>query len=542
MKTPRPYQKQALEALKNHKGATALIEMATGLGKTALIAMFCRWWIDSGMGETILFVMHMTDPLYQARKEFREAMHGLNLPMGMIIGTDKEHIDAPIVFSTFQSLDGILEEIPSDDFGLVIVDEAHHGHAASYRRIIQHFRPKLLCGMTATVDRMDGLDIRQLFGTPLYRYTLDHALAEGKYLAGVDYKVVVDNVNNEMLAILRRRLTHGDGMITLGSIDAGVFLHADLDQIATIIQEELAGEDLKTIIFCSSIEQIEAMERRFPDGKAYHTGVKPAVLEERLEAFRSGALRKILVRDKFNEAMDIPDAQLVVFLRSTDSRTIWFQQLGRGLRKAEGKDRVRILDFAANCRRIMNIQGLAQRVSENRLELGTNEESGLAVSYSHKMIRIVELIELLKMRYYLTWEEASEAARALRITLGSAEYKLLHYRDPRLPPSPAKFYSEEWSIRGGWKGFLGIHQNTRLSKKRKDRKECVTYEEARELVRQYRIQSIEEYLRWHRSIDERLPARPWNLYKVEWIQNGDWSGFLGKKSVAKLIPSNTKKG
>jgi superfamily II DNA or RNA helicase len=427
----------------------------------------------------------------------------------------------------------MIDEIPADDFSLVIVDEAHHAYAPSYHKVIKHFQPKLRCGMTATVDRMDKFDVRDLFGSPLYSYPLTKALAHGGYLANIDYRVMVEKVNEDNIRHLRQRIIHGDGMVTLKMINQGVFLHAEFEPIAEIVRQEQRKGNKKTIVFCHSIAHIQEFERLFPEGKAYHTQVPPHILEARLEAFRKGTLRMIFVRDMFNEAMDIPDAELVVFLRSTASKTIWLQQLGRGLRTSAGKNQVTVLDFVANCQRLMSVYGLAEEVEKLEMEEFRHHQrakKGIEVTYSHEMQKILDLIKLLRQRFYPTWAEASRAARALGFR-SMDDYRANFSQDPRLPPSPVRFYSEEWNAKGGWKGFLGVTTTEMLKRKREQRvinRTPFTYEEAARFIQQYGFRDEKIYAKYFRSMSLRLPEFPQIVYKDVWEKNGGWEGFLTK--------------
>lgn len=528
MKSLRPYQVEALDAVLSRIKKVEerlmvaraviriLIAMATGLGKTVLVAQLTRWWCERQLGR-VLFLMHMTDALIQARKEFEEALHGLGVTTGLLIGDTKENLGADVLFATFQSMGGRLEEISPDEFRLVIVDEAHHGHAESYRNVIGHFEPDVLYGMTATPDRMDKQDIRDIFGPEVYKFTLAQALADGRWLARVDYRVMVDNIAKGEIQKFLKRINSGDRGVTRREVDRTVFLREKLDAIALVIKEEQQGEK-QTIIFCRSIGHVRQVQRRFPEAKSYHSGLPPDVLNARLEAFRSGELRTILVVDKFNEAIDIPDAELIVFLRATDSKTVWIQQLGRGLRRSNGKDKVVVLDFVANCRRLMDVQQFGWEIKTYAGRDTTEIETGWRVSFSAEAVDIIELLGRLSGDLYETWEEASEAAKRLNIK-SEPEYKRRYKEDSRLPSNPNIKYSKVWAKRDKFRGFLGTSLYP-------------TWEMAAEASRRLGVKSSVDYVR-KRELDPHLPYEPKEVYFDVWSKNGDWAGFLNRPSLRK---------
>ncbi len=219
--------------------------------------------------------------------------------------------------------------------------------------------------MTATPDRMDGKNIRDIFGDEVYSFPLAEALVHGQWLADVDYRVVADDVDRAALDVLLKQIRSDQGVrITGNHIDKTVFLVEKLDVQAKLIREIQADGDKKTIVFCRDIVHLGLIQERLPDYIPYHTGMDKRVLKHHFNAFENGTIRKLLVIDKFNEAVDVPDAELIVFLRATESKTIWLQQLGRGLRKPNGKKTVVVLDFIANCDRVKWINQFTEDVDD----------------------------------------------------------------------------------------------------------------------------------------------------------------------------------
>jgi len=213
MKKSRPYQVEAIQAISGRMedgSSTALIVLASGLGKTVVSAKVARQWRESRKTK-VLFLVHMNEAVEQAVESFLEEFEDAPEMFDVVNGDTKER-GATLVFSTFQTMRNRLEEYGRGEFGLIIVDEAHHGQAVTYKDVLDYFQPQFLFGMTATPDRMDGLDIRDIFGDEVYKYGLAEALAEGKWLAEVDYRVMLDNVDVAQLEKLVKRVYGGDRM------------------------------------------------------------------------------------------------------------------------------------------------------------------------------------------------------------------------------------------------------------------------------------------------------------------------------------------
>lgn len=394
MKTLFPYQNDArdesVKAVKQQLPA-ALIVMATGLGKTVVASSFVRWWTRTKKSQ-ILFLVHLWEAVDQAEKEFAEMLPQAKFQF--LIGSERLDRSAQVVFSTFQTMRNQYRSIPRDTFGLIVVDECHRSKADTYEPIVEYFHPEFKLAMTATEERMDGRDVRELFGDPVYEYPLALALANHN-LADVEYRVLVDNISQATLRHIEKLLGRGEGMVTRTMIDRKVFLAERLHLIARTIKREQKTR-VKTIIFCNSRRHASAVKDHFPEAKTYFSGLPKEVLKERLRAFKSGTVPTLIVVNKLNEAIDVPDADLIVFLRTTESKTIWLQQLGRGLRKNHGKKDVLVLDFAANCDRVRIVGQLAGDV---RKYLGISGESteihqtGLTFNFESEARNIFELLE-----------------------------------------------------------------------------------------------------------------------------------------------------
>ncbi len=366
-KVLRPYQlccNVALTAAYVQGQKRALVVMATGLGKTFTIAEFVRNWLQYHGGR-VLFMVDQTGPMRQARKgDFASTLAGTGFTTGIICSKETENPDADVLFTTFQGMGNRLSRYTKDEFTLIIVDECHHAPAETYLGVLEYFSgATFTVGLTATPERADTTtwDTDEVFGRPVFQLTLMQALRMAEtqppgYLAYLDYRLMSDNLDEAKLRELLRRLDEGDRLVSIADINRSVFLEESLEEQCRIIRKE-QGASKKTIIFCRDVKHIEVVNEFMPDAVPFHSKAEGG-LDAILHDFREGDLQTILVINMFNEGMDIPDAELVVFLRVTDSVRIWTQQLGRGLRNAEKT--VIVLDFVGNVRRLQMIAGFLE--------------------------------------------------------------------------------------------------------------------------------------------------------------------------------------
>lgn len=355
---------------------SALIHLATGLGKTSVgvfdVMKFTEEFkVANGREPKILFTCHKNEILEQAAERFRAFMPSAS--QGFYNGDSKDK-DAQITFATLQSLYADLGSFTPHDYDYIIDDEVHHAKADTFDQVVRYFNPAFRLGLTATPNRKDEKDIRELYGEEVYSKGLPEALAEG-LLASPDYHIVFDDA-------VKEAMQSGFEAPSLRALAELFDVQPRNEIIAKNIKEEMAriglefGE-VKTIVFCQNIEHAEEMAELL-GGKAYHSEAPRSERRDTFEEFKNGGLQVITTRDMFNEGVDIPDARLLVFLRSTSSQTIFEQQLGRGLRKHAGKERVSVLDFVANVERIAMIKELADSVktsnATNRHGSGNDSE------------------------------------------------------------------------------------------------------------------------------------------------------------------------
>lgn len=360
MYTPFPYQLEcldAVEATRTRGLKRALIVMASGLGKTVTSALIVKRFRE-GRGGRVLFLCHNNDILYQAKATF-QAVNGSECSYGYFHGEEKnlQHVD--FLFASFQTMAKNQEIFRPEEFAIIVVDESHHSHADTFRPTIEYFRPEFLLGLTATPDRLDNLDIREIFGHEVYYLPLEEAMARG-LVTPVDYRLLTDEIQ------LQGVVQASEGKrVSLAELNRKIFVPRRDEEIARLITQyssEFAHP--RVIVFCSSIYHCNQLARFLPDSFAIHSRVPEQERPIRLEMFRQGAISTVVTVDAFNEGIDVPQANVVAFLRSTSSATIFLQQLGRGLRRSEGKDKVIALDFIGNCERIQLVHGLLKKVDD----------------------------------------------------------------------------------------------------------------------------------------------------------------------------------
>ena len=326
---PRQYQIKAVtlatQALQITK--KALVVLATGLGKTITSALVAK----KLKARRVLFLVHNNFILDNAVKEYRKVF-GEDTTFAVYNGLSKNGaFDAQVVFASFQTMVGNLVHWNRKHFDLVVVDESHHSQAETYRTVIQHFNARKL-GITATPDRADLLDIRKIFGQEVISITLEEAIAKG-WLPRIEYHVVTDDgFDEEVLQQISKEVLKENKRISLDELNRRVFIKARDQKIADIIH----GYDDKTLVFCRNIAHADHFRTFLRLSATFHSQTSMQSRDswkknqKVLEDLHDGLLLRVLAVNAFNEGVNVPSIGLVVFLRTTDSETIFRQQLGRG--------------------------------------------------------------------------------------------------------------------------------------------------------------------------------------------------------------------
>ncbi|MDK3256599.1 DUF3427 domain-containing protein [Blastococcus capsensis] len=345
---PFGYQREILDELDAertvHNRWRNLVVMATGTGKTVVSALDYKRLRAAGTADRILFVAHREELLAQSLSTFRHVLRQGDfgeLYVGGQRPREWRHVFGSV--QSFAQLD--LAELDPAHFDLVVVDEFHHAMATTYRRLLEHLTPRVLVGLTATPERTDGADVREWFdGRTAVELRLWEALEQG-LLAPFQYFGIHDDVALEQV---RWRRGRGYDTAELTNIYTG-----DDHRVRLILQAIRDKVDeparMRALGFCVSIQHAEFMARRFTDAGIPSLAVTAGTSREdraaALTALRDRTVNVLFTVDLFNEGLDVPAVDTVLFLRPTESATVFLQQLGRGLRLSEDKSCLTVLDF-----------------------------------------------------------------------------------------------------------------------------------------------------------------------------------------------------
>lgn len=357
---PNYMQRRALKELNRIRvmGAErALVVASAGSGKTFLAAFDALNFNP----KRLLYIVHEGSILTKSFETFQKVF-GSERSYGIYNGEYKEP-DADFVFSTNVTMSNSLELFDRHIWDYIIIDECHHATAETYQKILRHFEPQFLLGITATPERMDGEDVFALFDKNVpYELRLRDAIING-LVVPFKYYGIRDELIEYGIAE-----TKGHRFVELFSDEK----HCDFIY-KQIEAHRQPGQKLKALAFCRdishAIRMCQAMEDFYPNGTRYLTGKNS--IGERVRAYKdlqddSTELKILFTVDILNEGVDIPGVNMVLFLRPTDSQTIFIQQLGRGLRTYEGKKYVTVLDFIGNdYKRSVQIAFALGSLSEN---------------------------------------------------------------------------------------------------------------------------------------------------------------------------------
>ncbi len=355
---PYPYQKEILETLEvertvhyRHKN---LLVAATGTGKTVISAFDYKKFKQENKSAKLLFVAHRKEILTQAASTFRGVLKDNNFGEFWVDGMQPDKFD--FVFASVQTFRNRIEELSlsSTFYDFIIIDEVHHIAASSYRPILDHFKPKILLGLTATPERMDNENILDDFCNRIAaEIRLPEALNR-KLLCPFQYFGISDSVD-----------------LSKVSWENGRYVPSELTKLY-LANDRRVGEvisnadkylrdinDVRALGFCVTIEHAKYMAEKFTlaNLKAHYlTSENSREREDIRRKLRNKEINYLFVVDIFNEGVDIPEIDTVLFLRPTESLTVFLQQLGRGLRLSEGKECLTVLDFVANARPEYNFE------------------------------------------------------------------------------------------------------------------------------------------------------------------------------------------
>lgn len=379
---PYHYQQEILETLQAEREILNhyknLVVAATGVGKTVISAFDYKSFARENKGKVnrLLFIAHREDILVQSMKTFRTILRDRNFG-GLYTGNHTpDNIDH--VFMTIQTFNSkkFDESTTSDFYDFIIVDEFHHASAKSYQKLLNHYKPKILLGLTATPERMDGQDVLEYFDG---RISTEMRLAEAidrKLLSSFQYFCVSDELDLSMLKWSRGGYDTGEltNILTVDKVNAN--RRADL--VIRSLNDYIS--DLDEVVglgFCVSIDHAQFMANYFNEKNIPSVVISSKCSVAERESARLGLVNGIykfaFVVDLYNEGVDIPEINTILFLRPTDSTTVFLQQLGRGLRLSENKECLTVLDYVGQAHKSYNFYEKFSTISKSKGKALENE-------------------------------------------------------------------------------------------------------------------------------------------------------------------------
>ncbi|MFE7166310.1 DUF3427 domain-containing protein [Streptomyces sp. NPDC057616] len=347
---PFPHQRDMLERLRvereirdHHEN---LLVAATGTGKTVMAALDYRAMRDRQGGKLprLLFVAHRKEILKQSLRTYQEVL--ADASFGELLYNGQEPREWTHVFASVQSLNlRRLEQLDPGHFDVIVIDEFHHATANTYRRVLQHLQPAELLGLTATPERMDGLNVQDEFfdGRIAAEMRLWEAL-EADLLCPFHYFGIPDGTDLTQLSWRAGSYDRDELDNVYTASDARA--HIVIKQVGDKISHPAA---MRALGFCVTKKHAHFMARQFNKAgfqtAALDADSSPAERELKLRELRDGKIQVIFSVDLFNEGLDIPDVDTLLLLRPTNSATVFLQQLGRGLRRTPNKPVLTVLDF-----------------------------------------------------------------------------------------------------------------------------------------------------------------------------------------------------
>jgi superfamily II DNA or RNA helicase len=355
---PRPYQAEMLEEIEVerevHDRHRNLVVAATGTGKTVIAALDYRRLRDAAIqrGEpapSLLFVAHRREILQQSMRTYREVLADPNFGEEYHSGARPERWRH--VFASVQALTAYdVTSMPANAFDIVVVDEFHHAAAPTYRKLLNHLQPRELLGLTATPERTDGFDLLSFFGgrTAVELRLWDALSAD--LLCPFHYFGIADGTELNGLQWKRGRYDERqlEELYTGNDKRSAIVLREVQDKLSDV-------RAMRALGFCVSIAHAEYMARTFEaagiPARAVSGETSTADRDQALRDLKDRRVNALFAADLFNEGLDLPEVDTVLFLRPTESPTVFLQQLGRGLRQADGKPVLTALDFVGHQRK-----------------------------------------------------------------------------------------------------------------------------------------------------------------------------------------------
>lgn len=360
---PYPFQQAILDQLAHERARghnRNLVVAATGTGKTIMAALDFRRLRKELGDPTLLFVAHRKEILEQSRATFGIVMRDGNFGE-LLVGGKRPEVGKH-VFASIQSLHSkTLEGVGPEDFDVVIVDEFHHAKAPTYEALLRHLKPKILLGLTATPERADGKSVFEWFDDRMAAELRLWNALEQELLCPFQYFGIPDGVDLRGIAWKRGRYLESD----LENVYTGndVRVKAVLRGLYDYVDDP---QSMRALGFCVGIQHADYMAKKFNEADIPSAALTSQTSDEERDALlrrlESGDLKALFTVDIFNEGVDVPQIDTVLFLRPTQSATVYLQQLGRGLRHADGKECLTVLDFVGHARREFRFDKLLRAI------------------------------------------------------------------------------------------------------------------------------------------------------------------------------------
>lgn len=376
---PRDYQITAVDEIKKGLSSSgrALLVLATGLGKTVVGGEVIREFLASRPAAKVLVVAHMKDLVEQLERALWRHL-SKDTPTRLLTGDTRPNAYDGVLVGTVESVLGAVQTGYKPD--LVMIDETHHvGESGRFAQLLDLCGDALTFGVTATPWRGDKFDITDRFGPASFTMSIAEGMAAG-YLSAVDYRLFVDNID---WAVVKEASEHG---YSIKELNRSLFLPQRDEEIIDRFREAWRSTpDPRAILFCQTIEHAERMasllaasDAAWRNASFLHSGLPRQRRQILLNEFRLGRVPIITCVDVFNEGVDVPDVNLIGFLRVTHSRRIFVQQLGRGLRLSPGKQALKVLDFVTDIRRVaatLNLRRALEAEETESLRLRSSQSS-----------------------------------------------------------------------------------------------------------------------------------------------------------------------
>lgn len=368
---PYPYQQEILDKLQAEREIFGqnknLVVASTGVGKTIIAALDYRNYCEKHKNARLLFIAHRKEILEQSIQKFREVLNDFNFGDLFVDGNKPSQIEH--LFMSIQSFNSsdFINNTSKDFYDFIIIDEFHHAAAKSYQSLLDYYTPEILLGLTATPERMDGKNILEHFNG---RIASELRLAEAidrKLLCPFQYFGVSDTVDYSKL-IWRGKydVSELEGIYTANTKRASMILKSVLKYVTDIY-------DVKGLGFCVSVKHANFMAKYFNEhgvpSIALSSQSEDDIRSDAKEYLISGKIKFIFVVDLYNEGVDIPQVNTILFLRPTESATVFLQQLGRGLRLYDNKECLTVLDFIGQANKRYNFE------TKFRAMLGSSSKS-----------------------------------------------------------------------------------------------------------------------------------------------------------------------